>query len=61
MPQDDSRAYMWYTVALTQLPVEQLETAVSLRAVVAARMMPDHIAAAERLAKDWLKERGRAQ
>ena len=61
MPQDDSLAYMWYTIALTQLPVEQLETNVTLRNVVGARMKPDQIAAAERLAKAWLKKRGREQ
>ena len=61
VPQDDSRAYMWYTIALTQLPVEQLETAVSLRNVVAERMAPDSIVNADRLAKEWLKKRGRDQ
>ena len=60
VPQDDSLAYMWYTIALSQLPVEQLETNVALRNVVASRMTPTQQAEAERKAKEWMAQHGRA-
>ena len=61
VPQDDVLAYRWFTIALTALPVEQLETAVSLRNVVASRMVPDRIIEAELQARHWLTKHGRGQ
>lgn len=49
LPEDDVRAYMWYTLSATRGDVG----AVSARDRVAARMSPTQIAQARALASAW--------
>lgn len=46
---DDVRAYMWWTIAARR----EEPRAAELRDMAAARMAPDRIAEAKRLARDW--------
>ncbi len=56
-PQDYVKAHMWFNLAAAQGDKE----AATKRDIVAKPMIPDQIAKAERLAREWLEKHGMAQ
>jgi TPR repeat protein len=53
VPQDYVQAHMWFNLAATARVAEVRETASKARDEVAAKMTPEQIAEAQRLARDW--------
>ena len=59
VPQDYVQAHKWFNIAASQIPAwhkdlkETRENALRNRDIVAARMTPDQIAEAQRLAREW--------
>ena len=54
VPQDFVRAHMWFNLAASRLPPGGVrDSAVKDRDRIAARMTPEQIAEAQRLARDW--------
>jgi TPR repeat protein len=54
VPQDYVQAHKWYSLAITRSsPGEDLNPLVSARDNVEARMSPDQVAEAQRLAREW--------
>ncbi len=54
VPQDDVRAHMWFNLAASRAPEAELhQEAVNRRDKVAAKMTPDQIAEAQRMAREW--------
>jgi TPR repeat protein len=49
VPQDNVQAYMWFTLAGTAGDAANLKN----RDLIAAKMTPDQIAEAQRLAREW--------
>ncbi len=52
-PHDYVQAHMWRNVAASRLTGEYLEREVQGRDAIAARMTPEQIAEAQRLAREW--------
>lgn len=50
---DYVKSYMWLTLALAKVRGTKRRTALALRARVAARMIPQQIDRAKRMARDW--------
>ena len=54
VPQDYVQAHMWYSLAVANpLPGERHDLAIKSRDNVEAKMTPDQIAEAQRLASEW--------
>ncbi len=54
VPQDYVQAHMWYSLAASRLPPgSDRDTVVENRDIVAAKMTPEQIAEAQRLAREW--------
>ena len=56
VPQNDVQAYKWYSLAVAGLPVsntENRENAIKYRDHLAAKMTPDQVAEAQKLASEW--------
>ena len=54
VPQDYAQAHMWFNLAASRLPSSALRSkAVEGRDAMAAKMTPDQIAEAQRLAREW--------
>jgi TPR repeat protein len=55
VPQDFVQAHMWYNLSASdsQFAHETDETSARMRDLVAAKMTPDQIAEAQRLAREW--------
>lgn len=53
VPRDYVQAHMWLHLAAVQWPVQENNLVALLREWVAARMTPDELAEAQRLARDW--------
>ena len=53
VPQDDVEAHMWLNLATAQASGEERDAYVKERDDVAARMMPEQIAEAQRRAREW--------
>ena len=53
VPQDDIQAHMWLTLAAARTIGQAQGLVVGVRDDVAARMTPEQIAEAQRLAREW--------
>jgi hypothetical protein len=56
VPQNYEQAYKWYSLAIAGFPVSDTENrgnAVKYRDQVAARMTPNQVAEAQKLASEW--------
>ena len=53
VPQDDVQAYMWFNLAASRLTGDNREAVARQRDDLAARMTPERIAEAQRLASEW--------
>ena len=53
VPQNDVQAHMWSNLAASRLTGDDRETAAELRDRARARMTPEQIADAQRLAREW--------
>jgi TPR repeat protein len=53
VPQDDVQAHMWFNLAASRATGSYREIGVIRRDEAAARMTPEQIVEAERLAREW--------
>ena len=53
VPQDDVQAHMWLNLAASRTTGEDREDAASARDRARARMTPEQVAEAQRLAREW--------
>ena len=53
VPQDFIQAHMWLNLAASRSSGETRDEAAKIRDFLAARMTPDQIAEAQRLAREW--------
>jgi len=53
VPQDYTKAHMWYNLAASKLTDKDRAVAVDNRDLVAEKMTPAQIAEAQRLAREW--------
>jgi hypothetical protein len=56
VPQNDVQAYKWYSLAVAGLPASNTgsrENAIKYRDHLAAKMTPDQVAEAQKLASEW--------
>ena len=57
--QDLVQAYMWFELAASPASEGALESIAEMREAIAARMTPEQISEARRLAREWKPKRGR--
>ena len=53
VPQDFIQAHMWFNLAASRSSGETRDKSAEIRDFLAARMTPDQIAEAQRLAREW--------
>jgi len=53
LPHDDVQAEMWFSISADHAPKDDRDTIVEMRDSVAARLTPDQVAEARRMAHAW--------
>jgi len=61
VPKDHVRAHMWFHILASRLPGAERRGYAKARDDLAARMTPEQVAEAERLAREWVEQYEKAE